>query len=63
MEFGINKVKIQNSFVEIDHEYFFWCMSLKDVLIEEQNFKKSNIKRVFENLLSFIKIKIGSKIV
>ena len=60
---GLTTLVIQSSIITMDYEAFFECNSLKDVSIENPNFKKSDITRVFGVLPSFSQIKIGNKIV
>ena len=60
---SLTTLVIQSSIITIDDESFFECNSLKSVSIENPNFKKSDIKRVFGSSPSFKEIKIGNNIV
>ena len=60
---SLTTLVIQSSIITIDDEAFFECNSLKSVSIENPNFKKSDIKRIFGYSPSFKEVKIGNKIV
>ena len=60
---SLTNITIPYSVTEIGARAFLHCASLKTVSIENSKFKKSDIARVFGDLPSFAKIKIGNKVV
>jgi len=60
---NLTNITIPYSVTEIGARAFLHCASLKTVSIENPKFKKSDIARVFGDLPSFAKIKIGNKVV
>ena len=59
---SLENITIPSSVTKIGYEAFAIC-DLKNVSIENPNFKKSGIKLVFSSSPSFTEIKIGNKIV
>ena len=60
---GLTNVTIPASVTKIGRHAFNGCLSLKNVSIENPNFEKSDIARVFGDSPSFTEIKIGNKVV
>ena len=60
---GLTNVTIPASVTKIGRHAFAGCRSLKNVSIENPEFEKSDITRVFGDSPSFKKIKIGNKVV
>ena len=60
---SLTNVTIPASVTKIGRHAFNGCLSLKNVSIENPNFEKSDIARVFGDSPSFTEIKIGNKVV